>query len=99
MATATSMPSSPMMVAKPTRYGSYVACIRGHDQGFQDGLVACSKAMGGIVEPADLAELGRTDNQLSGDNNNHALLALWAVLAFVLALGGGFFVLRRRRAH
>jgi len=55
--------------------------------------------VGGIVEPVDLSAIGATENQLSGDNNNHAWLALWAGLAFVLAIGGGIFVLRRRRAH
>lgn len=56
-------------------------------------------SVGGTVEPVDLAELGTTDHQLSGDNNNHVWLVLWIGLAFVLAIGGGVFVLRRRRAH
>jgi len=79
--------------------GAYETPLNPYDRGYQAGLKACSKMVGGAGEPVDLAELNATDNQLSGDNNNHARLALWAGLASALAIGGGIFILRRRRAH
>ena len=85
----------------------YTPCLRGydqgyqegHDQGYQEGLEACSKAVGGAVEPVDLSELGTTSVQSHDGTGTHTSVALWAGLAAVLAIGGGIFVLRRRRAH
>ena len=79
--------------------GAYEAPLHPFNQGYQEGLEASSKIVGGTVWLEDLSELDTADNQLSVDNNNHGWLAFWAGLAFILVIGGGVFILRRRRGY
>jgi hypothetical protein len=61
-------------------------------------LEKVAPTVGGVVEPVNSTELAATYGELSDGNSSYVWLALGAGLAFVLAIGGGVFVLRRQRA-
>jgi hypothetical protein len=63
---------------------------------FNQGLLACRKAVGGAVEPVDLAELGAPFDDGTG---THIPIVLWIGLASALAIGGGILLLRRQRSN
>ena len=64
-----------------------------------DDMVYGDLAVGGTVSAVNLSALDVAPSQLSDGGSNNAWLALWAGLAFVLAIGGGLLALRHRRAH
>ena len=76
--------------------GAYEAPLHPYKQGFQDGLKACSKVVGGAIEPVDLSELSAPSDDGTG---THIPIVLWIGLASAVAVGGGLLLLRRRRAH
>ena len=76
-------------------------CDPAYQAGFQEGLKACEKeVVGGTAEPIEISEIRATEQPYSSDSGNlHIYVALGVGLAAVIAIGGGFLALRRRRAH
>ena len=55
---------------------------------------------GDTVEPVEISELRATEQLSNTDSSDsYVCVALGGGLAAVIAIGGGVFVLRRRRAH